>query len=119
MASRIDWLYFRKSCITCKRAKEFLDENAVTVSDTTDANKIRKGRQEAIDLAKSVNTIIVAKGKKHVVFDLKKDPPDDDTLIKHLLGPTGNLRAPTARVGKTLYVGFNDEAYAGLAKTGS
>jgi len=28
-----------------------------------------------------------------------------------MLGPTGNLRAPTARVGKTLLVGFNDEVY--------
>jgi hypothetical protein len=28
-----------------------------------------------------------------------------------MLGPTGNLRAPTARVGKTLVVGFNEEAY--------
>jgi hypothetical protein len=27
------------------------------------------------------------------------------------LGPTGNLRAPTAIVGKTVLVGFNDEAY--------
>jgi hypothetical protein len=27
------------------------------------------------------------------------------------LGPTGNLRAPTAKVGKTLLVGFNDEVY--------
>ena len=30
----------------------------------------------------------------------------------HLLGPTGNLRAPTARVGKTLVVGFNPEVYS-------
>jgi hypothetical protein len=28
-----------------------------------------------------------------------------------MLGPTGNLRAPTLRVGKTLVVGFNDESY--------
>ena len=31
--------------------------------------------------------------------------------VKAMLGPTGNLRAPTARVGKTLVVGFNEEAY--------
>ena len=42
---------------------------------------------------------------------MKKDPPDDETLLAHLLGPTGNLRAPTLRRGKTLLVGFNDEAY--------
>lgn len=46
-----------------------------------------------------------------VTFDMKKDPPDDDTLAAHLLGPTGNLRAPTLRKGKTLLVGFGAEAY--------
>jgi arsenate reductase-like glutaredoxin family protein len=55
--------------------------------------------------------VIVAKGKKVVTFDMKKDAPDDDTLLAHLLGPTGNLRAPTLRMGKTLLVGFSDEAY--------
>lgn len=114
MAKKIDWMYFRKSCTTCKRAQAHLDANAVRVADVTDAIKIRKGRDEALELAHSVNTIIVAKGKKHVVFNMKKDAPDDDTLVAHLLGPTGNLRAPTAKVGKTLYVGFNEEAYATL-----
>jgi hypothetical protein len=42
---------------------------------------------------------------------MKKDPPDDETLAAHLLGPTGNLKAPTLRVGDTLLVGFGEEAY--------
>ena len=33
-------------------------------------------------------------------------------VLARLMGPTGNLRAPTARVGTTLMVGFNEEAYA-------
>jgi arsenate reductase-like glutaredoxin family protein len=86
----------------------------VPVGDVTDATKNRKGRAEALALAKTANTIIVAKGKKHVVFDLKKDSPVDDTLAAHLLGPTGNLRAPTVIIGKTLYVGFNDDAWAAV-----
>jgi arsenate reductase-like glutaredoxin family protein len=32
-------------------------------------------------------------------------------LAANLLGPSGNLRAPTVRKGKTLLIGFNDEAY--------
>ena len=32
-------------------------------------------------------------------------------LLAYLMGPTGNLRAPTARVGRTLLVGFTEEAY--------
>jgi arsenate reductase-like glutaredoxin family protein len=62
-------------------------------------------------LAKTADKIIVAKGKNVVTFDMKKDRPDDETLAAHLLGPTGNLRAPTIRRGKTLLVGFNEEAY--------
>jgi hypothetical protein len=42
---------------------------------------------------------------------MKNDPPDDDTLASQLLGPSGNLRAPTLRQGSTLLVGFSDEAY--------
>ncbi len=42
---------------------------------------------------------------------MKKDPPDDDTLAAHMLGPTGNLRAPTIRRGGTLLVGFSEDAY--------
>ena len=45
---------------------------------------------------------------------MKKNPPDDETLLSHLLGPTGNLRAPTFRKGKTLVVGFNEQAYDDL-----
>ncbi len=42
---------------------------------------------------------------------MKTNPPDDDTLAAHLLGPTGNLKAPTIRQGSTLLVGFSEEAY--------
>jgi arsenate reductase-like glutaredoxin family protein len=47
---------------------------------------------------------------------MKKNAPDDDTLVKHLLGPSGNLRAPTIKKGKTLYVGFNEDSYRELVK---
>ena len=35
-------------------------------------------------------------------------------LVEAMLGPTGNLRAPTLIVGKTVLVGFNDEVYTGV-----
>lgn len=31
--------------------------------------------------------------------------------IEAMLGPTGNLRAPTLRVGKTVLVGFDQDTY--------
>lgn len=76
-----------------------------------DAKKDRRGEAEALELVSAVTKVVACKGKKVVSFDLKKDPPGDDELVKHLLGPTGNLRAPTLRRGKTLLVGYNEDAY--------
>ena len=53
----------------------------------------------------------MSKGKKVTVFDMKNDPPEEEALLSHVLGPTGNLRAPTIRRGKTVLVGFNEEEY--------
>ncbi len=53
----------------------------------------------------------VAKGKKVAEVDLKKERPDDAALASLMLGPTGNLRAPTLITGKTVVVGFNEELY--------
>lgn len=75
------------------------------------ARKTPLGRDDALALVEKVNKVYAAKGKKVVYFDLKKDRPSDDELAKVLLGPTGNLRAPTLRKGKTLVVGFDEEIY--------
>ena len=72
------------------------------------------GETEAIALAGTVDKIVAAKGKSTTTLDLKKDKPTPAEILAVLLGPTGNLRAPTARVGKTLLVGFNDAAYASV-----
>jgi hypothetical protein len=76
-----------------------------------DAGKHRRGREEALRLARSAERVVVGRGSKVLVFDMKADPPDDDTLASYLLGPTGNLKAPTLRLGTTLLVGFSEAAY--------
>ena len=68
----------------------------------------RLRRMRAKDVAR---VEISPKGKKVTRVDLKKDRPDDDTLVSLMLGPTGNLRAPTMKVGKTVLIGFNDDIY--------
>ena len=62
-------------------------------------------------LVGKANELLVTKGKKVVQLNLKKDKPAEDQLLKLILGPTGNLRAPTLIVGKMLVVGFNEEMY--------
>jgi hypothetical protein len=76
-----------------------------------DATRERRGRDEALRLAREVDTVVAGRGKKVIRFDMKHQPPDDDTLAAHLLGPTGNLKAPTLRRGRTLLVGFSEAAY--------
>src|SRR5436853_2717666 len=98
--------------MSCKKAQGFLEANEYpTPTEILDATKNRRGRDEALKLAKSVTTVVVARGNKVVTFDMRAAPPDDETLAAHLLGPTGNLKAPTLRVGKTLLVGFGEPAY--------
>ncbi len=79
------------------------------VRQQADARKEPLGPEAALELARQVNEIWVAKGKKVVHFNMKKDPPGDEELLKHLLGPSGNLRAPAIRRGKRLFVGFSEE----------
>ena len=105
--------------MSCRKAQGFLESNSLGVGETTDAKKEKKGRQEALALARSAEKVVVGKGKKVVTFDMTSDPPDDDTLAAHLLGPTGNLKAPALRVGNTLLVGFSEEAYRQTLRSGA
>ncbi len=86
----------------------------MTVTETVNATKVRYASADALALLAGIDTLIATKGKKVETFDLKTDRPDDATLLARLMGPTGNLRAPTARVGRTLVVGFSAEVYARL-----
>ena len=79
---------------------------------TVDAKKEVHQKSHALELLNGASRLHAAKGKKVVVVDLKKDGLSEDELLKLVLGPTGNLRAPTLRVGKSLVVGFNEEMYS-------
>jgi hypothetical protein len=79
--------------------------------------KAKRGRTEALELARSADRIIAARGPTVTVFDMKDSPPDEATLLKHLLGPTGNLRAPTMRFGKTLLIGFHPAEFDKFLKS--
>ena len=65
---------------------------------------------EALGLLGRVEEAYVVKGKKIVHLDFNKQAPTEETVAL-LLGPTGNLRAPTMRVGKTLLVGFDEQIF--------
>lgn len=86
------------------------------VKQELSAAKAKLGRADALELAAAAAKVICARGKSVVEFDMKNDPPDSTELLEHMLGPTGNLRAPAIRVGKTLVLGFNEDVYAATFK---
>jgi hypothetical protein len=83
----------------------------VSAKARVDARRERLGAREALELAGEVDRIVVSRGKQTLAFDMKNAPPDRETLLAHLLGPTGNLRAPALRRGKTLLIGFSADSY--------
>ena len=58
-----------------------------------------------------VDELYSSKGKRVTHIDLKKHKPSNEELLSLILGPTGNLRAPTLRTGRTLLIGFDRETY--------
>ena len=88
-----------------------MDAHRLVPDDVMLASK-KLGRDDAVALARQCSTVIVAKGKKVTTFDLSGSPGEE--VVDAMLGPTGNLRAPTVRSGKTLLVGFNEQEYAAV-----
>jgi arsenate reductase-like glutaredoxin family protein len=86
----------------------------VTQKEVVDARKTAMNKKEALTLASQVDEIYAAKGTKVVHLDLRKSKPSEAEILGAMLGPTGNLRAPTIRVGKKLIVGFNEDTYSKL-----
>jgi arsenate reductase-like glutaredoxin family protein len=98
--------------MTCAKTQGFLARHKVTVSEQRDAKKAAIKGEAALGVLKDVDELYVAKGKRVVHVDLRRDKPPRAELLALLLGPTGNLRAPTLRKGRTLIVGFDDATYA-------
>jgi hypothetical protein len=65
-------------------------------------------------MARQARRLIAAKGRKVNTLELAVASPSDDVLADLMLGPTGNMRAPTLRVGETLLVGYNDAVFADI-----
>jgi arsenate reductase-like glutaredoxin family protein len=97
--------------VTCGRTQEFLAKAKVQEAEIVDARKRKLALKDAVALLEGMDTLVAAKGKKVERVDLRKGRPDAATLERLMLGPTGNLRAPTLKVGRTVLVGFDEEIY--------
>ncbi len=111
MASTVDWYYHRKGCVTCQKMDALLAALEITAIEVVSANKTKLSAADALELVGQCTQLVVSKGTKAFVIDLKKDPKTSEELQALVIGPTGNLRAPTIRRGKTLFVGFQTETF--------
>jgi len=100
--------------MTCKKTQEFLAREKIEAVEMVDAKKNTVSAARALALAREVDEIVATRGRQVIRVDLRKEKPDAETLKKLLIGPSGNLRAPTLRIGKTLLVGFDEETYRKL-----
>jgi arsenate reductase-like glutaredoxin family protein len=85
-----------------------MDARGLRANETVSASR-KLGRDDAAKLLVGASRLIVAKGKKVAKWSIGATPEPD--AIDAMLGPTGNLRAPSLVVGKTVLVGFDEEAY--------
>ena len=88
-----------------------MEASKISVTEQVSASK-KLQRDDAKALLSQASEMIVAKGKK--VSEFKGGRAATDAAVDAMLGATGNLRAPTLKVGKTLLVGFNEEAYSSI-----
>ncbi len=91
--------------------------NKIEPENSVDAKKAVMGADEALALAKTVKEIYSCRGSKIIHIDLSVEKPSKDELLGALLGPSGNLRAPTMKVDDRLLVGFNEEVYKKTLRT--
>ena len=79
------------------------------MNEITNASKEKIDANQAWEMIKSASSIHVAKGKKAISWNPKSD--DRDEILKTVMGPSGNLRAPTWKIGSDILVGFSEEQY--------
>jgi len=81
----------------------------VTFTEVVDAKKTRIDADQAWELLKAADAVTVAKGKKVQTFTAVADAKE--AVLQQVMGPSGNLRAPTYRVKDRFLIGFNAELY--------
>ena len=86
-----------------------MEASEIEISETIPASR-KLQREDAAELLAKAKTMVVSKGKK--VTEFAGGSKATDEALDAMLGSTGNLRAPTAVVGKHIIVGSNEDTYS-------
>lgn len=89
-----------------------IKEKNVVIDREVDAKKETCQSEDSWKLVESADKIIVASGQKTVEY--VPISAGKDEVLKKITGRTGNLRAPTLKIGNVFYVGFNVGMYESL-----
>lgn len=92
-----------------------LESHDIIIEETVDARKTPLTADAAWELVQSADQIMVGKGRNSQTFDPQTDSQAD--ILKAIIGRSGNLRAPTIKIGQQLIVGYNDKLYGGIVES--
>lgn len=87
-----------------------LEQQQIPMEQIVDARKEALAGEDAWQLLSTAAEILVAKGKIVQTFNPRVDAKE--AILAVALGRTGNLRAPTLRIGDRLLVGFGEGLYS-------
>lgn len=79
------------------------------LGEVVDARTVRLDAAAAWAMLQKAGMITVAKGK--AVSALTPQQDGKEAILRQVMGPSGNLRAPTLRVGDAFVVGFHPDFY--------
>ncbi len=97
--------------MSCTKADALLARGGHTARETVNAKKTRIGPRDLERVLEGAKRVIASKGANVRTFDLAKIDLQDKEFLAAVIGPTGNLRAPTLRLGKTALIGFHQETW--------
>jgi len=90
--------------------QEFHDTQNVQIENRSDARKEKLDARAVWALMSSATRIDVAKGRRVETFVPSAET--QESILKEVVGRSGNLRAPTVQMGDVFLVGFNEKLYA-------
>lgn len=91
------------------KAREVLGAGQHRIIEEHDARKERFDEQAVWDLAKRFHSLVIAKGKTYI--EIEPNEESRESILKEVMGRSGNLRAPSLVIGDKLVVGYNEAMY--------
>ena len=97
--------------MSCTKADALLARAGHAVRETVNAKQTKIGPKDLARVLAGAKRVIASKGTHVRSFDLAKIDLADAEFLAAVIGPTGNLRAPTLRLGKLALIGFHAETW--------